>query len=181
MHVRTGVGASWVDPARHEEEDDWRRFYQCARIIQQGIHTLCPPTAIPSSRQQSLLDIYVASDNSKTKEKMQEWDAEDCRQQSNTVSTTTVRSAPHLEAFHIDRSQKERMRDPAAADLDLWGELSTLTDAVCLVTSRSGFSDLPTWLSPQQPRCQVQFDSCSPEKVTIALQALCNAGCPVYD
>jgi hypothetical protein len=178
MHVRTGVGASWVDPARHAGEEDWRRFYQCARTIQQGIHELCPPrTAIPSSRQQqpqqqqSLLDIYVASDNSKTKETLQQWDAEDCRQQTNNISTTTFRSAPHLEVFHIDRSQKERMRDPAAADLDLWGELSTLTDAICLVTSRSGFSDLPTWISPQQPRCQVQFDHCSPENVTKALQA----------
>jgi hypothetical protein len=187
MHVRTGVGASWVDPARHAGEEDWRRFYQCARTIQQGIHELCPPTAIPSSRQhqpqhqQSLLDIYVASDNSKTKEMLLQWDAEDCRQQTNNISTTTFRSAPHLEIFHIDRSQKERMRDPAAADLDLWGELSTLTDAVCLVTSRSGFSNLPTWLSPQQPRCQVRFDYCSPENVTKALQALNNVGCPVYD
>jgi hypothetical protein len=38
MHVRTGMGASWVDPARHAGEEDWRRFYQCARSIQQGIH-----------------------------------------------------------------------------------------------------------------------------------------------
>jgi hypothetical protein len=180
MHVRTGVGASWVDPPRHAREEDWRRFYQCARTIQQGIRDLCPPTVIPSSGQQSLLDIYVASDNALAKETLQQWDAEDCRQQTNNVSTTTFRSAPHLEVFHIDRSQKERMRDPAAADLDLWGELSTLTDAVCLVTSRSKFSYLPTWLSPQQPRCQVRFDYCSSENVTIALQALSNAGCPVY-
>jgi hypothetical protein len=187
MHVRTGVGASWVDPARHAGEEDWRRFYQCARTIQQGIHDKCPPTARPSSRQQqpqhqqSLLDIYVASDSSDAKERLLAWDAVDCRQQTNNISTTTFRSAPHLEVFHIDRSQKKRMRDPAAADLDLWGELSTLTDAVCLVTSRSGFSNLPKWLSPQQPRCQVRFDYCSFENVTIALQALSNAGCPVYD
>jgi hypothetical protein len=194
LHVRTGVGASWVDPVRHAEEEDLRRFYQCARTIQQGIRDLCPPTARPSSssssssasRQQqqdhqSLLDIYVASDNSDAKETLQQWDAEDCRQQTNNISTTTFRSTPHLEVFHIDRSQTEMMRDPAAAALDVWGELSTLLDAVCLVTSASKFSYLPTWLSPQQPRCQVQFDHCSPENVTMALQALRNAGCPLYN
>jgi hypothetical protein len=184
LHVRTGQGASWVDPVRHAGEEDWRRFYQCARTIQQGIRDLCPPTARPSPSQQqqhqSLLDIYVASDNSDAKETLQQWDAEDCRQPTNNISTTTFHFAPQLEVFHIDRSQTDRMDDPAAAALDMWAELSTLLDAVCLVTSRSGFSELPTWLSPQQPRCQVRFDHCSSENVTIALQALRNAGCPVY-
>jgi hypothetical protein len=183
LHVRTGKGASWVDPARHAGEEDWRRFYQCARTIQQGIRDMCPPTAIPSpsqQQQQSLLDIYVASDNSDAKETLQQWDAENSLETTNNISTTTFRVAPQLEVFHIDKSRTDRMDDPAAAAMDLWAELSTLVDAVCLVTSRSHFSELPTWLSLQQPRCQVQFDHCSSENVTIALQALRNAGCPVY-
>jgi hypothetical protein len=192
LHVRTGKGASWVDPVRHAGMDDWKRFYQCARTIQQGIRDLCPPTARLSSssslspqqqqeQHQSLLDIYVASDNSEAKETLQQWDAQDSRQPTNNISTTTFRYAPDLEVFHVDRSRPDRMRDPTAAALDVWAELSTLLDAVCLVTSRSHFSELPTWLSPQQPRCQVRFDHCSSENVTIALQALRNAGCPVYD
>jgi len=70
------------------------------------------------------------------------------------------------------------MQDPAAAELDAWAELSTLIDAVCLVTSRSGFSNVPMWVSTHQPRCSVRFDHCSAEDVTIALQVLKDNGCP---
>jgi hypothetical protein len=183
LHVRTGKGASWVDPKRHAGEEDLRRFYQCARTIQQGIRDLCPPLSPLASQeheqqqqQQPLLDVYVASDNTATKETLQQWDAEDYRQQKNNISNRTFRLAPHLEVFHIDRSHADRMHDPATAALDVWAELSTLLDATCLVTSRSHFSELPTWLSPQQPRCQVRFDHCSAENVTIALEALREAG-----
>jgi hypothetical protein len=181
VHIRTGKGASWGDPIRHAGREDLRRFYQCARTIQQGVHDVCPP---PSSQQQqqqhqSLLDVDVASDNNVAKKTLQQWDVKDCRHQNRNISTTSFRFAK-LEVFHVDRSRKWRMWHPVAAALDVWAELLTLLDAVCLVTSRSGFSDLPTWVSPQQPRCQVRFDHCSAENVTIALQALRDAGCPSY-
>jgi len=181
VHVRTGKGASWDDPVRHSGESDLRQFYQCARVLQQGIHEICPPLG-SGKKSLQLLNVYVASDNLQAKETLQQWDMEDLRRRNDTNPVTRAfHFASNLEVMHIDRSTPDRMQDPAAAELDAWAELSTLIDAVCLVTSRSQFSNIPMWVSTHQPRCSVRFDHCSAEDVAIALQVLKDNGCPSYE
>jgi hypothetical protein len=153
IHFRTGQGGTWDDPVRHGTSEDLHRFYDCAVKIQTGMKQRYQMTTLPN--------IYIAADNNTAKEKIMSWNVDG-----------TVKAVTDLEVFHIDRTRIKELNDFDQAYTDVWGELKVLIDATCLVMSRSGFSNLASEISPQQPRCAIMFNECGDANVTEALNHL---------
>jgi hypothetical protein len=148
MHIRTGSGLSWKDPARHAAEEDWTQFAACARKLQAAVATILSDC--------SSLPIYLASDHPAVKETLlQEHD-----------SIKTVRN---LDVVHVDKSRKELLQNTNAAELIVFAEWRVLQEAVCLVQSHSKFSKTAAELGRG---CVVLYDDCGDEQVEQAVTAL---------
>jgi len=171
---------------------------------QRKMLTGCPTSIYKYSYQDPQLPslpMYVAADNAIAKKALMELDHAFVQQQSDvaattntettTTATTTIRVLEDLKIYHIDRSQKISMgttddnnknshENPMyKAELSVWAELNVLLESTCLVASRSGFSDLATWLQPPPihakvaKRCAVMYNLCQNEtKVQQALEGL---------
>ena len=158
VHIRTGDSYFQYKGVRHNNSNDVQAFYECGRNIRKRLETCF------QSQQQ--LGVYLASDNPQT---IREYQALD---QDNTT-----RRPPSLEIYHPDRDKRLNVTDRQLAHLDVWSELKILTDATCLVHSRSGFSEAAAWIGIQ-PRCAVRFDQCGEEHISKALTAVgCNTKC----
>jgi len=194
MHIRTGSKA-FHDPGRHTSNHDYQTFYQCAKRLQQGIwerqqEQICNKK---KNRQQSLLPIYVASDDAKVKQLVREMEMKEQQEQqldSNYGSTGgTIRTLPDLLLYHIDKKSKHNSNtntimtnnDSYKGALTVWAELKLLMEATCLIMSTSGFSQLASWLQLSQQRssslqppqhCAIHFEDCEDhDKLQQALDA----------
>jgi hypothetical protein len=159
-HIRTGdshFGDVFSSPihARHSGEDTVSRFFNCSRQIQVRLLKCLGATTSYKPK------IYVASDKPETKSKFQQQDP------------TSIRFMADMEIFHIDRSMRKDFKNFTLAETDVWSELQILTEATCIVYSRSGFSELAAWVG-SFPRCAVKFDDCAEDKIK---HALANIGC----
>lgn len=174
VHIRTGIGSGWNDPLRHGSEEDLRKFYQCAKRLQQGIfdrqrqHNCQNNAVYDYQKQLPLLPIFVAADNKIGKQTLAQLDK---AASAASGVNSTIRVLENMEIYHIDRSSKQGNH----AENTVWGELNVLLESTCLISSRSGFSDMATWLQPTPTgkRCAVMFNQCEDDtKVQQALDAL---------
>lgn len=180
VHIRTGGSLStFDDPGRHTSQDDYQKFYHCAKRIQQGVwerqqHTCFSGASSSTKDLHPRMLIYVASDDASAKHLLQTWDNGVSRTaHSNAPIMPTIRTIPDLLVYHIDKSHKNvtttNHRHEGA--LTVWAELELLRKATCLVTSTSGFSQLANWL--QQPQCAIHFEDCDQsDRLQQALDAI---------
>jgi hypothetical protein len=157
VHIRTGQGQTWKDPARHDGVQNLEAFYQCTRRLQNAVQKRCTLSSRPP--------VYVAADTADAKVYFQTHNANDGSLKANL----------QMEVFHIDRSVTHKLQNVSAAYDNVWGELKVLIDATCLVMSHSKFSTLAWELSAQQPRCAVYFDDCDQDRIQQAVTAF---SCP---
>jgi hypothetical protein len=155
VHIRTGQGQTWQDPARHDGVENMEAFYQCTRRLQDAVQKRCTLASRPP--------VYVAADTVDAKEFFQTHSAND---------DGSLKANLQMEVFHIDRSVTHKLQNVSAAYDNVWGELKVLIDATCLVMSHSKFSTLAWELSDQQPRCAVYFDDCDEDRVQQAVSVL---------
>jgi hypothetical protein len=178
VHIRTGIGSSWNDPLRHSSENEFELFYQCAKRMQSGIMDRQQQAASNEKcqnnpkhayqRRMPAMPIYVAADNVIAKQALMQLDA---TENANDMDNRTIRAIEDMQIYHIDRSRQQGNQ----AENSVWAELNVLLEATCLVTSRSGFSDLAKWLQPTPfgRRCAIRFSDCQNEMLlTQALEAL---------
>ena len=110
-------------------------------------------------------EVFVASDDGEAKRQIQRLDP------------TSIRILPDMEILHVDKARQavesEWITNGTQAHVDAWVELKLLIEADCLVTSRSGFSDMAQLLSPQQPRCFASLlNRCKAEEIKRAAASL---------
>jgi len=131
IHLRTGSFDSYKETNRHSPTNGtYYKFLDRAHKLEESlVNTSCETH-----------QAYLASDHTDSKRSMQALDGPD----------SSIRVATDLHVAHIDRRNED-----ARGQLDVWAELLVLIRAVCLVKSRSGFSDLADVLSPQYPRCKL--------------------------
>lgn len=140
VHIRTGQGATWNDPLRHNTKEDWQKFAKCAAVVTQHMAAQCPQVPSPMS--------YVASDNDDAKEYMR---------QQNPSGTHLA----HIPIYHMDRSTTSMFKNVTAAYDATIGEFKVLMDSTCIIMSNSGFSNLARDLSRMQPRCYLTNAECA--------------------
>lgn len=161
VHMRIGKGGDirWKDPIRHAGETNLRKFYNCTQLLRQEIQTRC--------KHDSQLPVYLASDDPKSRRDIAQWD-----------TTGSMRFSSYLQPFHVDKRNHENETTILQKHTETWAELKILTEAVCLVTSRSGFSRLAQELRLDQPtRCSVRFNQCTPAAVQTAVSVLTKEDC----
>lgn len=150
VHVRTGLVAG--DSAqRHDNATQWRQFAQCARRVQEVLHA--------QQRCDSDVDIYLAADHVSVKEVLLDDD------ENNSAKIKTIRD---LNVAHLDKITTSAENDDAR--MTSWSEWNLLRQAVCLVMSRSKFSETAAMLSNYGGYCTVYFDNCDEQAVLQAVR-----------
>lgn len=157
VHMRFGGGAhnadksDWVDPPRHSISRV-AEFSTCSRRLR---------SIVTKMTGQAEVIIFVASDNVNAKVKLQQLDS---------TNLTRYSAEP---VFHIDRSA---MSNPAALHgyLESFAEFFMLLGSTCLVSSRSGFSEMAASASMQYAgggkrqyasRCVARYDVCNEKAI----------------
>jgi hypothetical protein len=161
-HVRTGNFTGAVDHGtdllRQHTTVEWDQFAECIEIIADAMGAHCPGHATPST--------YLASDNAGAKRYIVDRVA---AQTSNSSNDYVVR-APDVEIVHMDHQQAVEAAVGTGGDQAgtlsaydaVMAEFKILTDATCLITSDSGFSNLAQALSRHQPkRCYIGYEQCT--------------------
>ena len=102
----------------------------------------------------------MAADSSKIKELF------------HTMNNSQSLRSAFIDVYHTDKSSGSNVKyNEELAHLDVFAELLILIESTCIVTSRSGFSDLAVHLSSQAPnRCAIPFDSCDNDSVKNAVR-----------
>jgi hypothetical protein len=155
MHIRSGLLDAKLLPLlstnshvrRHESPSEWMQFLQCSQTLREGISSLCP------SNQSSVVDLYLASDDTFVKEYLLNVDP-------------LVKMVVDLDIFHVDQGKTPN-------DIISWSELVLLQQALCIVKSHSKYSEASAYLSVA-PGCAVYFDDCGTVTVAAALSNLRN-------